>query len=282
MRSNLYKFILFIIFPLFLCNLSYSLEKVSIALMDFKGNDVSESTCQAMTDAASTMLVNCGRFTVAERERIRTILEQLAFEQSGMTEEAVKIGKMLNVQKLIFGNISLTGKTYQINISLVDVEKAEREIQENHRFAGREDYLIDEVEKVMEIIIDNIPLVGNIIDDTVNGFIVDFGKRQGINTGDKLVISREAGKVVGLNGEIIGMREEKIAEACVKSVEDTWCEIILTLNTSAIIDKGYFVKLKTTPDKDMPKEDKKVEPKLEKTETDTSQKKQEPIIPVGF
>ena len=49
-------------------------------------------------------LQKSGRFTLVERERVKDVLEEISFQQSGVTaqDKAAEIGHHLNVKQLVF------------------------------------------------------------------------------------------------------------------------------------------------------------------------------------
>lgn len=264
-----------------------ALEKVSIAVIDFEGNAVSDNLTLAMSEVSRTVLVNSGRFTVTERARIDDIMKELAFQQTGATgtDQAVRLGKMLNVQKLIFGSISLAGNTYLLNVSLVDVQKAEVEASELHKYVGLEDFLSEEVMAVITKLIERIPLTGNVIKVDPFGLMADVGRKQGIQPGFLMKITRKVDTLVDLEGKIIGVIEEDIAEARVEKVGDNWCQLTLTENEYTVIKKGDFVRLPLTTQKektDDKKKDKKKEEKKKEKKEEEEKKKDEPLVPVIF
>jgi len=262
-----------------------ALEKVSIAFIDFEGNEVSNSLCQAMSDVARTVLVNSGRFTVTDRDRINAIMKEQAFQQSGATtrEAAVRLGQMLNVEKLIFGSLSMTGSTYLLNVTLVDVQKAEVESGEMHKYSGMEDFLSEAVETVIKKLIDKIPLTGNVIKIDGESVMADLGRKQGIEPGFLMKITRKIDVLTDLNGKIIGIIEDDIAEGQVEAVGENWCKMAFETDESDKIMKGDYVRLSLESQKD--KTDRKQKPekkKPDKKKSKDEEEKEQPLVPPVF
>lgn len=72
---------------------------------------------------------------LVERARLAAILGEQAFQHSGRTDPAyaVRIGRILNVQKLLVGSVARLGNAFTIDVQLVDVQSGRidgaREIQ---------------------------------------------------------------------------------------------------------------------------------------------------------
>jgi len=276
-------FAITIILLAFLAINTFSLEKVSIAVLDFEGNNVEPTLCQAMSDVMRTVLVNSGRFTVTERDKIGSIMKEQAFQQSGVTakEKAVRLGQMLNVQKLIFGSISLTGNTFLVNVSLVDVQKAEIETGELQKYTGQEDFLAEQVEIVTKKLIQKIPLMGNVIKVEGTSIIADIGSKQGIEPGFLLKITRKIDNVTDLEGRIIGIMEMDITEGQVVMVGENWCK--LELSEDMAVNLGDYVRLSLDTQKERPKKLEPVKDKKENNkEKDKEKKADEPVVPTVF
>ena len=111
--------------------------KSPIAVLNFDGRGISESEVATLTDRLRGHLVNTSAFVVLDRGNMEEILKEFGFQQSGCTstECAVEVGKMLNVQKMVTGSIGKVGKTYTIDISIVDVESSriERSLSKDYR-----------------------------------------------------------------------------------------------------------------------------------------------------
>lgn len=68
-------------------------------------------------------LLRSGRFTLVERQRVEQVVEEIAFQQSGVTESsgAAELGRLLNVDKLAFVQVHRLHPDYQLTVRLVDV-----------------------------------------------------------------------------------------------------------------------------------------------------------------
>ena len=64
------------------------------------------------------------RFTLVERERVEDVLEEVAFQQSGITDQdsSIEIGHHLNVDLLVFLQTHRVGTAYRLTLKAIDVE----------------------------------------------------------------------------------------------------------------------------------------------------------------
>jgi len=138
-----------VLFFCFICFDCFSQQppsaKFHIAILDLEGRGVSESETATLSDQLRGQLVNLGAFIVLDRGKMEDILKEQGFQQSGctITECAVRVGRVLNVQKIVAGSIGKIGKTYAINISMIDVESSRIERSFNRNYQGEIDGLLE-------------------------------------------------------------------------------------------------------------------------------------------
>lgn len=115
-------------------------DKATIAVVDFEAVGTSASNAVTVTQFVRTALVNMQAFTVVEKGAMEKVLVEQAFQQTGCTSQecAVKLGRILNVRKILMGSYSLFQGAQILTARLVDVEtgKIERSATENLRDAG--------------------------------------------------------------------------------------------------------------------------------------------------
>ena len=119
--------------------------KFHIAILNLEGRGISESEAATLSDQLRGHLVNLNAFIVLDRGTMEEILQEQGLQQSGctITECAVRVGRVLNVQKIVAGSIGKIGKTYVINISMIDVESSRIERSFNRNAQGEIDGLLE-------------------------------------------------------------------------------------------------------------------------------------------
>jgi hypothetical protein len=133
-------------------------EQLRIAILDFTNTGgLSKQETITLGNRLRSMLVKTDAFIVLERGQMDDILEEQGFQQTGCTttECAVEMGALLNVEKMISGSIGKLGKTYTIDLSLIDVKTARIEKSFFRDFKGEIDGLLD----LMEVIANQIAAV---------------------------------------------------------------------------------------------------------------------------
>lgn len=113
------------ILSLLLCvQLSRASERLNIALVAVDG---AKSAPGNVSTYVQTLLEEelgkSGKFDLVERSRVKEVIEEIAFQQSGVTDQdgAVEIGKHLNVDQLIFVQTHCIYPDYELTLKVVDV-----------------------------------------------------------------------------------------------------------------------------------------------------------------
>lgn len=101
-------------------------KKPRVAIFEFTGGSASSEEKEAVTDQLRSELVNQGKYIVLERSQIKTVLKEMAFQQEGLTNQtqAVKIGRLLNVQYVVMGRLTKLKGAYQVNVQMIAVQTA--------------------------------------------------------------------------------------------------------------------------------------------------------------
>ncbi len=110
----------------------FAQERINLTVADFEARNVSQMDAATVSDFLRTELVKSGVFNVVERKNMEKILAEQRFQMTGCTTQecAVKMGKILNAQKVIIGNVAKLGIVYHINANITDVESGRIEISE--------------------------------------------------------------------------------------------------------------------------------------------------------
>jgi TolB-like protein len=135
-----------IVFVMLASHFCSAQEKLRIAVMDFSTTGgLSKQETVTLGTRLSSMLVKTNAFIVLERGKMEEILQEQGFQQSGCTttECAVEVGKMVNVQKMVSGSFGKVGRTYTIDLSVIDVQTAQIEKSFFQDYKGEIDGLLD-------------------------------------------------------------------------------------------------------------------------------------------
>lgn len=82
-------------------------------------------------------LVQSKKYDVLDRSNMKEVLKEQEFQQTGCTDTdcAVKIGKILNMEFMIYGSIMKMGSSYLLSIGMVNVETSKIENTAQQKFA---------------------------------------------------------------------------------------------------------------------------------------------------
>ncbi|MBN2105368.1 outer membrane beta-barrel protein [bacterium] len=102
-------------------------EKPNIAILELEGSGMSEQDLQGLTNRLQTEFFKTDKFTVLERSKINEVLEEQQFQMAGCTDLAcaIEIGRLLNVEYVVIGNVDKVASIYSVNLRLVDVSTGE-------------------------------------------------------------------------------------------------------------------------------------------------------------
>jgi TolB-like protein len=99
-------------------------KKLNVAVADLAPQNASRGDAALIGDLLRGELVKARRFTVIEKQNMDKVLAEQAFQQTGCTSDecAVKLGKLLNAQRLVMGSFGKLLSRYFISIRVVDIE----------------------------------------------------------------------------------------------------------------------------------------------------------------
>ncbi len=119
------KKLILLFVPLLLISASvFSNDKPVLTVLDFRINSISESDMKSITSFLSASLHDAGEYTVIDTAQRDTILDELAFSNSGCTDEScmLEIGKLLSAQFIVTGDIALLGGRYIFSAKMIETE----------------------------------------------------------------------------------------------------------------------------------------------------------------
>jgi hypothetical protein len=106
-------------------------EKLRVALMDITPTGSYNSAAAYITSEMTTALVQMNKYRVVERARIQEILNEQGFQdEQAASAQAVNIGKLLGVHKIITGEHK-SGSLDGLNLRFIDVETGDIEAAVN-------------------------------------------------------------------------------------------------------------------------------------------------------
>ena len=126
-------------------------KKLQIAVLDFSGGTTfSKAEINTLTDRFRTDILEAGTYDVLSRKNMNSIVEEIGFQLSDCTSKecALEVGKLLNVAKMVIGNIGKIGNTYTISISMIDVASSKTEKNIVRDYKGEKDQLLPVIQDI--------------------------------------------------------------------------------------------------------------------------------------
>ena len=87
------------------------------------GTRASASVAAVVQNALEEALARSDRVVLVERSRLKDVLQEVAFQQSGVTQSRTSspVGEQLNVQMLVFAEVARVYPDYKVVVKIVDV-----------------------------------------------------------------------------------------------------------------------------------------------------------------
>lgn len=140
MAKKLLSKFLYLILLSSLAASSFAQKKTSVALLDLTvSSDLQQSISSVLSNIVRQEFLKSESYQILDRNNMATILKEQDFilsENCSGKECAVEVGKLLGVQKMIYGSIGTLGKKYIINLQMVDIETGKIEKIENENHVG--------------------------------------------------------------------------------------------------------------------------------------------------
>ncbi len=110
-------------------------EQLNMAVADLEPQNVSSGDSAVIADMLRNELVKTGAYNIVEKKNMDKLLAEQAFQQTGCTSEecAVKLGKLLNVQRIVVGSFGRLLNKYYISVRVINVETGKIDFGESAR-----------------------------------------------------------------------------------------------------------------------------------------------------
>ena len=133
-------------------------KRTSVAILDLEPKGVPENEVSALSDRLRTELFRTDAFDVMERGKMQEIMKEQGFQQSGACNSdacAVEVGQLIGVEKMIAGSLGRVGRTYSVNLRMINVKTGRMERSVTKDYEGDIDKLLTSVMKTVAQIMAN-------------------------------------------------------------------------------------------------------------------------------
>ena len=128
-------------------------RKPRIGVLDFTAAGVSASDAQVVGEMFRGETVNSGAFEVLDRNNMNSIMKEQQLQMSGCTESAcaVQIGRLLNMEYMLYGSLSKLGSVFIIQVSMANIETAQIVVSTKEKFPA-----IENADEAINRIVNNL------------------------------------------------------------------------------------------------------------------------------
>jgi curli biogenesis system outer membrane secretion channel CsgG len=230
------------------------------------------------SDMLATELAKNKNFQVLEREQIKSVLEEQAFDASGAVDDstAAEMGKIAGLKYLVYGkivsagaqtnNTSIMGISYnqlnikvQIAVRMIDAvtgtivwaEQVDGVVKKSGGGidgigsvdTGVSASVYDEalgiaIKKIANQINQQAPTIGSVVKVSGRKVYLDLGMDQGAQAGQRYAIYREGDPITNSAGEVIGVDKTDVCTVKIVSVDGQMSIAEIDGKTAAYIKEG--------------------------------------------
>ena len=100
--------------------------RFTMAVLDLDNLGVDQSLAASVMNLLVSRLANVPYLALVERGDVEQVLEELKFQNTGITSarDAAEIGRLLNAQNVLLGNVNQLGSSLTVAVRLVETESA--------------------------------------------------------------------------------------------------------------------------------------------------------------
>lgn len=120
-------------------------SRILLAVSDLDAQGVKKSEASVISEQLRVELSKSNRIRLIERSRMKEILKEQGFQQSGCTNDAcaVEVGQLLGVKNIVIGSIGMAGSYTLLSVRIIDVATGEIVINESVRTRGGIDKMLE-------------------------------------------------------------------------------------------------------------------------------------------
>jgi len=130
-------------------------QRTSVAVIELLNVGIPSHFSTLLSDALRAEMFKYDKYKVLNRENMKDIMGEQAFQASGLCQDDqcyADMGEVLGVEKIVTGSIGKLGSTYSLTIKMIDVETGESEKIIPYRKKCSEDDLFIMIENAVKIL----------------------------------------------------------------------------------------------------------------------------------
>lgn len=165
--------------------------KPIIVILPFQINNVSESTELIFFEGLYNKFADSQRFKIVEWDLVEEALNTVVTDfRCNDLECAINIGRSLNADKVLMGDLEKSGNSYIAEATLVNLGTQQIE---NEKYAEYDCtiYELPELGQfIAQLFLEEIPVTGRVMGTSEEGIWVDLGETDGIAEGMELTVEK--------------------------------------------------------------------------------------------
>lgn len=118
-----------------------------VAVLPLSGRGLDSNNVGILEDGLAKSLLGTGKVRLLERSQMAGILQEQGFQESGTCEGsecAVKVGKLLGVERGVVGSIGRLGQSYVLTLRMIDIGTGEVLAASQRSSSGTLEQVLDE------------------------------------------------------------------------------------------------------------------------------------------
>jgi hypothetical protein len=118
------KVVMIAVAAMFIAGAANAQDKMKIAVMDFKaGVGVEQGDVDGVSAIFSTYFNDHTKYILVERTQIDRVISEQGFQYSSLTnQQMVRIGQILNISRMVVGDVNIVAGQYNIDVRVVNAE----------------------------------------------------------------------------------------------------------------------------------------------------------------
>ncbi|WP_461395493.1 formylglycine-generating enzyme family protein, partial [Deferrisoma sp.] len=187
---------------------------------DLEATGVTVDEAKAVSDLLRTELARMRRYIIVQRSQMEAIAKEMEFQMSGCTDQgcAVKLGQMLNAEKVIVGRVAkLLGKI-TLTAQVVDLGRNDIEAAEEVSSTPEFEAVRGAVKELAQRLAARVPVLAEVTALEGGEVVLDAGRLDGVEKGARYrvfrveVLRNDRGEAVGEEKREVGEVEVTYAD----------------------------------------------------------------------
>jgi len=143
-------------------------EHPLLAVLDLQTTGgILKSEALALSDRLRSEMQELKKFDLIERSQMQALLNEQAFSLSDLSEDvAAKAGKLLSAEQIVVGTIGKVGRTYTVDVRLIDVANGRVINSSKQDYSGPTEGLVQVMRNIARIFAGLTPLKISVADNT--------------------------------------------------------------------------------------------------------------------